>query len=147
MIARFEKNVIVAEPHLVIWQTGTNSALRQPEPNHFRSDIAEGLRLLRRAGADVILMAPKYAPRFNDMHNRMAFVDAINTAAAEEGVVLFPRHAIMKHWIDSGRFNFKTMLTPDGLHLNDLSYDCIAQLLADQIENIVRLSGTARSPR
>ena len=147
MIQRFEKDVLAAEPHLVIWQTGTNSALRKNDPAHFRRDIAEGLRLLRRAGADVILMAPQFAPRFNDMPDRMAFIGAINTAAIEEGVVLFPRHAIMKYWIDSGRFDFRTMLSPDGLHLNDLSYDCIAQLLARQIESIVRPPDTARSPR
>jgi len=147
MIARFEKDVFAAEPHLVIWQTGTNAALREQDQAHFRRDIAEGLRLLRRAGADVILMAPQFAPRFNDMPDRMDFIDSIHIAATEEGVVLFPRHTIMKYWIDSGRVEFTTMLSPDGLHLNDLSYDCIAQLLANQIENIVRPSDIARSPR
>jgi lysophospholipase L1-like esterase len=147
MIARFESDVIALKPHLVIWQIGTNSALRDRDPIQFQREIAEGVRNLRQSGADVILMAPQFAPRFNHMPNRMAFVQAVNDVAIETGVVLFPRHAIMKHWIESGRFDFKTMLSPDGLHLNDLSYDCIAQLLAEQIESIVRPRDPARSAR
>lgn len=147
MIARFESDVIALKPHLVIWQTGTNSALRDHDPAQFRRDIADGVRALRQAGADLILMAPQFAPRFNDLPNRMAFVRAVNEVAGQADAVLFPRHAIMKHWIDSGRFDFKTMLSPDGLHLNDLSYDCVAQLLAEQIETIVRQPNIVRSTR
>jgi len=147
MMARFEEDVIALKPDLVIWQTGTNSVLRDHDPDQFRRQLALGVRTLRAAGLDVILMAPQYAPRFNRRPKRMAFVEAINQVVAEEGVVLFPRHAIMKYWWDSGRFDFKTMLSPDGLHLNDLSYDCIAQLLAEQIEATVTPSLLARSAR
>jgi lysophospholipase L1-like esterase len=147
MIARFERDVIALNPHLVIWQTGTNSALRDHDPAQFRREIADGIRTLRQAGVDVILMAPQFAPRFNDLPNRMAFVRAVDDVAGQAGAVLFPRHAIMKYWIESGRFDFKTMLSPDGLHLNDLSYDCVAQLLAEQIETIVRPLEVARSAR
>jgi lysophospholipase L1-like esterase len=147
MMARFDEDVIALKPDLVIWQTGTNSVLRDHDPDQFRRQLAVGVRTLRAAGLDVILMAPQYAPRFNRRPKRMAFVDAINQVAAEEGVTLFPRHAIMKYWSDSGRFDFKTMLSPDGLHLNDLSYDCIAQLLAERIETTVTPSLLARSAR
>jgi lysophospholipase L1-like esterase len=147
MIARFHGDVTALNPHLVIWQIGTNSALRDHDPAQFHREIAEGIRLLRQGGADVILMAPQFAPRFNHVPNRMAFVQAVNDVAAETDAVLFPRHAIMKYWIESGRFDFKAMLSPDGLHLNDLSYDCIAQLLAEQIETIVHPQYPARSTR
>lgn len=147
MIARFDNDVIAFKPHLVIWQTGTNSALRDHDPAQFRSQIADGVRALRQTGADVILMAPQFAPRFNDLPNRMAFLRAVDEVAGQADAVLFPRHAIMKYWIDSGRFNFNTMLSPDGLHLNDLSYDCVAQLLAEQIETIVRSADVASSTR
>ena len=147
MIARFDSDVVASKPHLVIWQTGSNSALRDHDPAQFRLDIAEGIRILRQAGADLILMAPQFAPRFNDLPNRMAFLRAVDEAAGQADAVLFPRHAVMKYWIDSGRFDFKTMLSPDGLHLNDLSYDCVAQLLAEQIETIVRSAAVANSTR
>ena len=147
MIERFDRDVIALKPHLVIWQTGTNSALRDHDPSQFRGEVADGIRALRQTGADVILMAPQFAPRFNDLPNRLAFLRVVNDVSGHSDVVLFPRHAIMKYWIDSGRFDFKTMLSPDGLHLNDLSYDCIAQLLAEQIETIVRSPKMANSTR
>ena len=147
MIERFDSDVNALRPHLVIWQTGTNSALRGHDPAQFHREIARGIRILRQTGADVILVAPQFAPRFNDLPNRMAFVRVVDEVAGQADTVLFPRHAIMKYWIDSGRFDFKTMLSPDGLHLNDLSYDCVAQLLAEQIETIVHLSDGVPSPR
>lgn len=147
MLERFDRDVIALKPHLVIWQIGTNSAMRDHDPAQFRQVIARGIRILQSAGADVILMAPQFAPRFNDTPNRLSFVQAINEAADQTNTVLFPRHAIMKLWIESGRHDFKAILSPDGLHLNDFSYDCIAQLLTEQIDNIVRPRLKTRSAR
>ncbi len=137
MLARFNDDVLSLFPDLVIWQTGTNSALRNNPPGRFRVELVNGVRELKRADVDVILMGPQYAPRFNRRPNRMEFVDAVADVAAAENIVLFPRHAIMKYWWDSKRFNFDVMLSKDGLHLNDLSYNCIAELLAEQIERSV----------
>ena len=147
MVARFERDVIALKPHLVIWQTGTNAALRNQSLDQFRQQVSEGIRILRRSGADVIFMTPQFAPRFNDRPNRLEFVRAVDDVAERSNVGVFPRYAIMKHWIESRRFDFKAMLSPDGLHLNDLSYGCIAQLLAQQIEIAVRPLDLARSTR
>lgn len=137
MVARFNDDVLSLFPDLVIWQTGTNSALRNNSPARFRVELINGVRELKRSDVDVILMGPQYAPRFNRRPNRMEFVDAVADVAAAENVVLFPRHAIMKYWWDSKRFDFDVMLSKDGLHLNDLSYNCIAELLAEQIERSI----------
>jgi len=137
MLARLDDDVLKLFPDLVIWQTGTNSALRNNSSARFRVELVNGVRELKRAEIDVILMGPQYAPRFNRRPNRMEFVDAVAGVAAAENVVLFPRHAIMKYWWDSKRFDFDVMLSKDGLHLNDLSYNCIAELLAEQIERSV----------
>lgn len=137
MLARLDDDVLSLFPDLVIWQTGTNSALRNSSPARFRVELVNGVRELKRADIDVVLMGPQYAPRFNRRPNRMEFVDAVAGVAAAENVVLFPRHAIMKYWWDSKRFDFDVMLSKDGLHLNDLSYNCIAELLAEQIERSV----------
>lgn len=137
MLARFNDDVLSLFPDLVIWQTGTNSALRNNSPARFRVELMNGVRELKRSDLDVILMGPQYAPRFNRRPNRMEFVDAVADIAAAENIVLFPRHAIMKYWWDSKRFDFDVMLSKDGLHLNDLSYNCIAELLAEQIERSV----------
>lgn len=138
MFARFDDDVLANFPDLVVWQTGTNAALRDQSVARFEIELVNGVRALHAADIDVILMGPQYAPRFNSRPNRMAFVDKIAQVAQTEDAMLFPRHAIMKYWWDSKRFDFNVMLSKDGLHLNDLSYDCIAQLLAEQIERAVR---------
>ena len=50
------------------------------------------------------------------------------------GVAVFHRQAVMRAWVDSGRFSFDTMLSGDRFHMNDHSYGCLAQVMADAIE-------------
>ena len=46
---------------------------------------------------------------------------------------MFQRFAIMKHWVERDNIPFEAMLSPDGLHMNDWSYACIAKLLGTAI--------------
>jgi acyl-CoA thioesterase-1 len=39
----------------------------------------------------------------------------------------------MRHWISSGHYKVEEIISSDGLHMNDVSYGCIAQLLADSL--------------
>jgi lysophospholipase L1-like esterase len=56
---------------------------------------------------------------------------AVADAAREAGVPLLPRHALMSYWLRSGRFAPATLLGPDGLHMTDASYRCLAERVAD----------------
>ena len=49
MLARFEAGVIAENPHLVIWQVGTNSLLRDRPLDPRALVLHEGLARLRRA--------------------------------------------------------------------------------------------------
>lgn len=147
MILRFDADVAAYRPDLVIWQTGTNSALTGQSPEEFRALLRVGVTALKATGADILLMEPQHAPRFDERPRRMEYVRAMIEVAAEERVALFPRHEIMRYWRESGRFDFRSMLSEDGLHLNDASYDCIAQLLAEQIETAVERGSTATVSR
>lgn len=138
MIERLNKDVLKHTPHLVIWQAGTNSALRRDDAEAFRFMLDAGVARLRERDIDVILMAPQHAPRFDARRNHMAFVDAVATVAATHNIPLFARYDIMRYWRESGRFDFAMMVSGDGLHMNDLSYGCTAELLAEQIEKIVQ---------
>jgi acyl-CoA thioesterase-1 len=46
---------------------------------------------------------------------------------------VFPRFAVMRHWVSSGQYKIEDIVSSDGLHLNDVSYSCIAHLLADSL--------------
>ena len=69
MLARFERDVFAEKPDLVLWQVGSNSVLRDQPLAAAGALIREGLKQLRDAGADVILMNPQYAPKVITKHD------------------------------------------------------------------------------
>jgi hypothetical protein len=54
-------------------------------------------------------------------------VELIAETAKVEDVDLFPRYDVMKRWYDLDHMKFDTFVSPDGLHMNDWSYACLAQ--------------------
>jgi hypothetical protein len=62
MLARFERDVLPYHPQLVIWQTGTNQALRSGDIEGYVDTIREGLSRLKATRADVVLMEPQFGP-------------------------------------------------------------------------------------
>ncbi len=133
MVERFERDVIPYRPHLVIWQVGANTVLRESDPSAVDEIIREGIRRLKEIGADVLLMDLQYAPRMLHEPDHPEMEELLGRIAREEHVGLFRRFDIMRHWVESRRMSFADMLIQDGLHLNDLSYGCIGQLAADGV--------------
>jgi lysophospholipase L1-like esterase len=133
MIRRFRKDAIEPKPDLIIWQTGTNSALGGGDIDRFARKIEEGIAMARAEGIEIMLMGPQYAPRFESASRRMSFIDRLRQVADAQQVPMFRRYEIMKHWVKSGQFSVKTMIDADGLHLTDLSYDCLGTLVAHMI--------------
>ena len=62
MMARFADDVIAAHPHLVLWQVGTNSVLRDHPLKPHAVQLHDGIEQLKDAGADVVLIDPQFAP-------------------------------------------------------------------------------------
>lgn len=130
MIARFTAQVFAAHPQLVLWQVGTNSVLRDHPLASHSVVLRDGLAELKAAGMDVVLIDPQYAPKVLAKSETPGMVDQIAVAAKEENVDLFRRFAIMRGWYEQQHLSFDAFLSPDQLHMNDWSYDCIARLLA-----------------
>ena len=137
-LARFDKDVFAENPDLVIWQTGTNGALDNDKAEALREGVLYGIKRLQAAGIDVVLMSPQYAPSFNRQRRNLLHVEAIRSAARETGVAVFRRFEIMQYWLSSGQMTLDEMLSPDGLHHNDLSYGCIANQMAALINHATR---------
>jgi lysophospholipase L1-like esterase len=133
MISRFKADAIKPQPDLIIWQTGTNSALGGGNVERFTADLQRGIRMARKHNIDIMLMSPQFAPRFESVSNRMTFIDHLHAIAEREQVPVFHRYEMMKHWIKSGQFTNQTMINPDGLHLTDLSYACLGWQVAHMI--------------
>jgi acyl-CoA thioesterase-1 len=133
MMARFERDVLAEKPDLVIWQVGTNESLAGDTIYTMRELIIEGVDTIEMAGSDVILMSPQYAPRFNEKPDHLLRVEAVRSAAQSKDIGIFRRFEIMQNWVARENMTVATMITADGLHMNDLSYGCTAHLLARQI--------------
>jgi lysophospholipase L1-like esterase len=136
MLARFDSDVFAVNPDLVLWQVGSNSVLlgRPIAPTGLL--ISEGLRRLKVAGSDVVLINPQYAPKViakHDGHDVDLMVTLISAAAREMNIDLFQRFALMRYWRLTEGLPFSAFLSKDELHMNDWSYGCIAKLLAGAI--------------
>jgi len=138
VLARFERDVLSHRPHLVIWQTGSHAALGAADVEAYAAAIREGVGRLKAARMDVVLMDPQFAPRVlaRPLHARV--VGSIGTVASDMKVAVFRRFAVMQHWVSSGQYKMDEVVSRDGLHLNDVSYGCIARLLADSLSTAAR---------
>ncbi|MGZ3543383.1 MAG: SGNH/GDSL hydrolase family protein [Vulcanimicrobiaceae bacterium] len=133
MLARFDRDVFAAHPDLVLWQVGSNSVLLGRPIAPTGSLINEGLRRLKIAGPDVVLIDPQYAPKViakHDEHDVDLMVALISTASLDMHINLFQRFALMRYWRLTKGLPFSAFLSKDELHMNDWSYGCIAKLLA-----------------
>jgi acyl-CoA thioesterase I len=130
MLARLDTAVIAEKPDLVLWQVGTNSVLRDKAVLPHATVLHEGLQRLKATGADVVLIDPQYAPRVITKANCEGMVSLIATAAKAEHVGVFHRFELMRRWYETERLPFETFISPDGLHMNDWSYGCLAKALA-----------------
>lgn len=138
MLARFDAGVLAAKPDLVLWQVGTNAVLRDHAVDEQAPLIREGIRRLKAAGADVVIVNPQFAPKVIEKFDILRMVDLVGSTAKSEGAGLFHRFALMRYWMETERMGFEDFLSPDGLHMNDWSYACVAKVLAAAIEDATR---------
>ncbi|HMF21876.1 MAG TPA: GDSL-type esterase/lipase family protein [Pseudolabrys sp.] len=136
MLARFDRDVLAEHPDLVLWQVGSNAVLlgRPIAPTGLL--IGEGLKRLKGAGSDVVLIDPQYAPKViaqNDQYDVDQMVALISTTSRDMHINLFQRFALMRYWRLTKGLPFNAFLSKDELHMNDWSYGCIAKLLARAI--------------
>ena len=127
MLKRFDAAVVTAKPDLVLWQLGTNSVIRNHPLGDHGASIHAGLQKIRAIGADVVLIDPQFAPKVVAKPDAERMVELISTAAKQEDVDLFRRFEVMKRWRDVDHMSFETFVAPDGLHMNDWSYACMAK--------------------
>jgi acyl-CoA thioesterase-1 len=127
MLKRFDKAVVAAKPDLVLWQLGTNSVIRNQMFTDHGAAIRDGLNKIRSTGADVVLIDPQFAPKVIVKAEAEHMVELIATTAKTENVDLFRRFEVMKRWREDDHMAFESFVSPDGLHMNDWSYACMAK--------------------
>jgi len=133
MLKRFDQAVIAAKPDLVLWQFGTNSVIRDHAASDHSASARGGIAKIRATGADVVLIDPQYAPKVIAKPEAVSMVDLIAMTAKREDIDLYPRFQVMRRWHDEDHMDFKAFVSPDGLHMNDWSYACLAKSLGQAI--------------
>jgi acyl-CoA thioesterase-1 len=147
MLTRLDTAVIREKPDLVLWQVGTNSVLENKAVQPHATLLREGLARLRATGADVVLIDLQYAPKVIAKRNADDMVSLIATTAKTAHVCHFRRFDLMRYWHETEHLPFKTFVSPDGLHMNDWSYACLAKALGQAIaEAAERPTATAIGP-
>jgi lysophospholipase L1-like esterase len=141
MLKRFDNAIVAVKPDLVLWQLGTNSVIRDHKLPVRGAMIREGINRIRAVGADVVLIDPQYVPKVIAKPESEHMVEFIAATAKEENIDLFRRFEVMKRWYNDDHMKFETFVSPDGLHMNDWSYACMAKglgmAIADAVERPV----------
>jgi acyl-CoA thioesterase I len=132
MTARMRSEMQSNPPSLVLWQTGTNAAIRQMPIDKFERRLREGITLGKSLGSDFILMNLQYVPAVVAVPDKEAYEKVMASAAREYSAGLFRRYDIMRGWYDDG-MPYAQFVQLDGLHLNDFGQKCIGRLLTRSI--------------
>ncbi len=103
---------------------------------------------MKRHGIDVVLMDLQVAPRVLDRPSYPAMEKLIADAADDEQIGLFRRFALMHYWDASHASGASPMVGPDGLHMTDAGYRCLAADLGfAALEANWRTGGETRASR
>lgn len=133
MTARFERDVLAEKPDLVLWQTGTNEALRRTAIPAMLGILKDGVARLRAAGIDVMLIGPQRSAK---LEQRIAdygdYVRAMTAFARSAQVAYFDRYAAMRHWEERPERR-PVFLSADALHLNNEGYRCFGTAVFEAI--------------
>jgi len=137
MREEIKKIVREQKPALIVWQTGTVDAMRGIEPDDFGSELNHAVEKIRATGTDVILMNMQYSPRTETMIAVGPYAENMRWVSQQRGVPLFDRLGIMRHWSDTGVFDFyaptRAFIVAQKVH------ECIGRALATQIIDAAQL--------
>jgi acyl-CoA thioesterase I len=147
MLARFDQAVVAEKPDLVIWQVGTNAVLHDADVVSVADTVRSGLDRLKALEMDVIVVDLQFGPKIIAKPDTERMVDSLSASAKLENVDLFRRFAVMRYWSETNHVPFEQFMAPDGLHMNDWGYQCMAKLLAAAISDAAtRVPQTAHVP-
>jgi acyl-CoA thioesterase I len=119
---------------LVIWQVGTNDAIVGVDEALFRATLKAGVAAARAAGIPLVLVDPQFTLKSPDAARYERFVQMVDDIGASDHVPVLSRYAMMKRFAVKSTAAIGSLLSRDGLHMNDLGYRCLAHALAEAIE-------------
>lgn len=129
-LPRLVEGLRAETPSLVIWQAGTVELSRGMDPGEMSEVMREGLEAIRRAGAEAIVMDQQYSRFLRANANIEPYRDQLRLIAAGNGAALFPRYALMQHWVETGALDLERVPRADRVAALDRLNDCMAAAVA-----------------
>ncbi len=133
MLERFPTDVLAEKPTLVVWEAGIMDAVQAVEVDEFTHALQAGVERLREAKLDIILMDMQYSRGGATVINYERYLEAMRRVADVNDVVLFSRWDVMRHWMETGAFDFENVPRIERAQRASLYYNCLAERLADSI--------------
>jgi lysophospholipase L1-like esterase len=126
-----------AKPDLVIWQVGTNDAVRGGDEARFQALLERGVNAAQEAGVDLILLDQQFYPTIPDLQRYERYVRMVSSVADRAKVGLFSRYQMMRDWVRSDPDALAGMLSQDRFHMGDRGYGCLAKALGHEIASAI----------
>ena len=128
-------SVIAETPDLVIWQTGSNDALRGVPIDRFEQETRDGIAEFRDAGIDAMLMEPQLSERLADTPGSAVYLASVRSLAQALRMPVARRYDLMRQSLAAGDLTRATMMSGDGLHMGDGGYRKLEEVVADAIHS------------
>lgn len=144
--SRLEKVVAQRSYDFVVWQVGTNDALKGADPEAFKALLQKGIAAAKKTAAKLVLLNQQFFPGIADRARYETFVNIVDTVGKANGVPVFSRYELMKAWGDQSDGLLATMLYTDKFHMSDRGYGCVAEALADSIVGVIPIMTASPRP-
>jgi len=128
-VLRMKADVTGHKAQIVVWQVGTNSAIRRDALTKFAAKVRAGIDIGRALGPEFVLMNLQYVPAVVALPDEEEYARVMAEVAKENGMPY-------------AQFVFN-----DGLHLNDFGQKCIGKLLSRSILELVRPKQLTGEPK
>jgi lysophospholipase L1-like esterase len=126
-------DTIAVHPEIVIFQTGTNDAIRSVPLARFEELTRAALGIFNAAGIDVVLMDLQYSRAVIEAPDYMDFIELLHVLGAEYRLPVIHRFDLMQQWLKDGLMTATEMVTEDDLHMGDKGYAELARAAAKTI--------------
>lgn len=136
-MARLEERVTAEKFDLVVWQVGTNDAVKGADEQAFRAFVELGVKLVKSKQMDIVLLDPQFFPSVKDPARYERFVKIIEQVGEETSTPVLSRYKLMKDWAEKAPDDLKNMLSGDGFHMSDRGYSCLSNAMAHAVTDLI----------
>ena len=122
-------------------------AVRGTDVDEFRQTVQSGIDKLRAAGTELVLMNMQFSRATEAVIHFEPYLVALRELADVNDVPLFHRHAVMRHWAETGALDLRAEEGEKSRAIAAKLYDCIGRAMADLMTRGIPAAKRANAPR